>query len=382
MALKACALWGRNIHRVRAAVLPCLPQVPAVPRAAGVASSSLQPSRTYSPAPALPAAPRQGSAAVHFLRQRIKDAVNPDLPVVQDSPEGDAAYAEFERLRGEAGIHSDGDNSSQVDALAAQEAFGALQNAAKLGSLAAAVDFAQVLFAGQYGQSVNQQESSRWNRAAARMGSPVAQRRLAYAYNHGLGVPYDTEAARLWYAAAAGTGDAGAHYRAGVMLERGSGGDPDPAGAVQHYIAAGEHDHVGALFRLGSLLLAGQSVPRDVPTGVAAFTKAATLGRAAYNLGSMYGTGRSVRKCRTTAMQWYRVACDLGSHSAALHLHRMLAAQAAEEGGGRAQPHPGLAAESQAFLELAAERGNPHARRKLHRHRGGAAAGVRGGPQG
>jgi len=377
MAWVVRSLWGASVARIRAAVLPCLPKSPHSPagcfasHAAGDAAAVS--SRAYTAAAMQAGRLHSGSAAVQFLRQRIKDAVNPDLPELQDTPEGQAAYADFERVRDLAGIDSSGDNSEEVAAVAAQDAFHALQKAAELGSLSAAVDYAQVLFAGQYGQAADQRESSRWNRAAARLGHPVAQRRLAYAYNHGLGLPIDHEAARLWYASAAGSGDPGAHYRAGVMQERGSGGVENPAGAVQHYVAAGEHEHVGALFRLGSLLMAGQHVPQDVPTALAAFEKAARLGhvRAAYNLGAMYGTGRNVTKDRDTAIKWYRVACDLGSHSAALHLYRMLAAEAAEQGNGHAEPHSGLAAESWAFLQLAAERGNPHARRKLHKSRGG-----------
>ncbi len=306
---------------------------------------------------------------MQFLRQRIRDAVNPDLPKLGESPAGAEAYADLEKLREAAEKHCAGGASSEINEKTIGEA---LQQAASLGHIDAAVDYAQAIFSGLYGFEVDQRESSRWNRAAARLGHPVAQRRLAYAYAHGLGLPSDQEAARLWYDAAAGKGDAGAHYRAGVMKERGVGGPPNPHEAIQHYSAAGEHDHVGALFRLGVLLLAGQVVPADVPTAVVALQRAAKLGhvRAAYNLGAMYGTGRHVPKDRLTAMQWYRVACELGSHSAALHLHRMLAAQAAEEGAGSKRPHAALAAESQHFLELAAERGNPHARRKLHRHRG------------
>ena len=96
-------------------------------------------------------------------------------------------------------------------------------------------------------------------------------------------------------------------------------------------------NEVGAMEELGRRLLAGDSVPRDVPTGATWFRLAADAGSpmAAFTLGVLYERGISVERDSGKAVDWYRKAAA-GNVAAAKHnLALML-----RDGKGVAQDGP------------------------------------------
>jgi TPR repeat protein len=79
-------------------------------------------------------------------------------------------------------------------------------------------------------------------------------------------------------------------------------------------------NEVAAMEELGRRLLAGDGVPRDVPTGATWFKLAARAGSpmAAFTLGVLYERGISVERDSAKAVEWYRKAAA-GDVAAAKH---------------------------------------------------------------
>jgi TPR repeat protein/peptidoglycan hydrolase-like protein with peptidoglycan-binding domain len=92
-----------------------------------------------------------------------------------------------------------------------------------------------------------------------------------------------------------------------------------------------------AMEELGRRLIAGTGVPRDQPSGVAWFQRAADAGSptAAFNVGVMYDRGFAVERNAERAVEWYRKAADAGVAAAQHNLALML-----REGRGAAQDGP------------------------------------------
>lgn len=83
---------------------------------------------------------------------------------------------------------------------------------------------------------------------------------------------------------------------------------------------------VPAMEELGRRLIAGTGVPRDQPTGVAWFQRAADAGSptAAFNVGVMYDRGFVLERNDEKAVEWYRKAVDGGVAPAKHNLALML----------------------------------------------------------
>jgi peptidoglycan hydrolase-like protein with peptidoglycan-binding domain len=96
-------------------------------------------------------------------------------------------------------------------------------------------------------------------------------------------------------------------------------------------------DEVPAMEELGRRLIAGTGVPRDRPTGVAWFQRAADAGSptAAFNVGVMYDRGFVLERNAEKAVEWYRKAVAGGVAPAKHNLALML-----REGRGAPQDGP------------------------------------------
>ena len=96
-------------------------------------------------------------------------------------------------------------------------------------------------------------------------------------------------------------------------------------------------DEVPAMEELGRRLIAGTGVPRDQPTGVAWFQRAADAGSptAAFNVGVMYDRGFVLERDAEKAVEWYRKAVAGGVAPAKHNLALML-----REGRGAPQDGP------------------------------------------
>ncbi len=98
-------------------------------------------------------------------------------------------------------------------------------------------------------------------------------------------------------------------------------------------------NEVPAMEELGHRLIAGTGVPRDQPTGVAWFQRAADAGSptAAFNVGVMYDRGFVLERDAEKAVDWYRKAIAGGVAPAKHNLALMLRE-------GRGAPQDGLKA--------------------------------------
>src|SRR5690349_1390174 len=96
-------------------------------------------------------------------------------------------------------------------------------------------------------------------------------------------------------------------------------------------------NEVPAMEELGRRLIAGTGVPRDQPTGVAWFQRAADAGSptAAFNVGVMYDRGFVLERNAEKAVEWYRKAVAGGVAPAKHNLALML-----REGRGAPQDGP------------------------------------------
>jgi localization factor PodJL len=96
-------------------------------------------------------------------------------------------------------------------------------------------------------------------------------------------------------------------------------------------------DEVPAMEELGRRLIVGTGVPRDQPTGVAWFQRAADAGSptAAFNVGVMYDRGFVLERNAEKAVEWYRKAITGGVAPAKHNLALML-----REGRGAPQDGP------------------------------------------
>jgi TPR repeat protein len=94
---------------------------------------------------------------------------------------------------------------------------------------------------------------------------------------------------------------------------------------------------VPAMEELGRRLIAGTGVPRDLPTGVAWFQRAAEAGspEAEFNVGVMYDRGFGIERNAEKAVEWYRKAVAAGVAPAKHNLALML-----REGRGAPQDGP------------------------------------------
>jgi len=149
-------------------------------------------------------------------------------------------------------------------------AFALWQPLAEQGDAAARYGIGLVLLAGR-AQPRDVPQALRWIRLAAEQGHALAENRLGFLYQHGIGVPRDeadaadaadAEAAR-WYARAAAQGLAVAQSNLGYLYLRGVGVDPDAQQALRLFLRAAEQGEPTAQSALGEMYKLGRGVPQD-----------------------------------------------------------------------------------------------------------------------
>jgi TPR repeat protein len=148
-------------------------------------------------------------------------------------------------------------------------------------------------------------------RAAAEAGNREAQHNLGFMYHDGKGTKRDDAEAMVWYRKAADQGFAPSEFDLGVMYAEGEGVRPDPATALVWFRKAADHGFLDAQVRLGEMAF----VNSDFPEAFRWFKKAADQGdeRAAFNVGSLYQTGRGVEKNEAKAVEYYRKSGEIGA---------------------------------------------------------------------
>ncbi|HUX82868.1 MAG TPA: tetratricopeptide repeat protein [Halothiobacillus sp.] len=96
---------------------------------------------------------------------------------------------------------------------------------------------------------------------------------------------------------------------------------------LHRWLPKAEKGDIFAQYVLGHMYCVGQGVPKDLPTGISWYQRAADQGFAPGQLalGTMYYNGEGVKQDYTAAAKWFRLAADKGydraqSNLAALYL--------------------------------------------------------------
>ncbi len=145
--------------------------------------------------------------------------------------------------------------------------------------------------------ATNSQEDARQEigqlKARALLGDPVAQTDLGYAYENGIGVAPDGQAALYWYKKAADQGSATASFNLGTLYLGGRHVTQDYRQAAMHFERAAKHDHATAQLELARMYRYGVLGGVDLERAIAYFEASASLGNAAAtaNLGDLYLRG-------------------------------------------------------------------------------------------
>ncbi|NTV15238.1 MAG: trypsin-like serine protease [Desulfobulbaceae bacterium] len=113
---------------------------------------------------------------------------------------------------------------------------------------------------------------------AAERGDIDAQVSLGYMYDHGDGVPQDSQQALAWYVKAAVQGDPEAQANLGLMFEQGRGVPQDYLQATAWYTLAAEQGHLKAQVNLGMMYFQGQGALQNYSLAYAWFSLAAAAG--------------------------------------------------------------------------------------------------------
>jgi len=196
-------------------------------------------------------------------------------------------------------------------------------------------------------------------KAAAETGDPLAQNNLAWAYQNGLGVTQDFQAAREWYLKAAqnnftrAQNNLGHLYLEGLGVEQnntealkwfllaaqagmptmylaemyfeGDGTEQNLKEAAHWYSVLAEKGDATSQYRLGNMYFQGMGVPKDAQKAVPLYNQAAEQGldSAQFALGIAYMSGQGVEKDWVRASQWLEKAGQQGHRKAQFHLGKL-----------------------------------------------------------
>ena len=183
-------------------------------------------------------------------------------------------------------------------------------------------------------------------RVMATLGDADEQIRLAWMYEHGLGVEKNYGQALMWYRRAAEQGHSHAQNNLASMYANGRGVERNyPQAAawsrkaaaldqvwlelmyVTWYRKAAEEGLANAQNNLAWMYVNGRGVERNYGQAIEWIRKAAEQGlaRAQNNLGWMYTTGRGVERNYRQAAEWSRKAAAQGNAQAQYRLGTMYA---------------------------------------------------------
>jgi uncharacterized protein len=164
-----------------------------------------------------------------------------------------------------------------------------------------------LLFAEGKGVKADAAAAARWFRLAAEQDHGVAALNLAYAYEHGDGVPKDREQAKFWARKAASQGLPRAQFLLGMLLLE---TEKNAAESVKLFRAAAAHGFAPAQWALGESYELGQGVRHNERSAAKWYEAAAQqgLGAAAGRLAALYESGRGVEVDLEEAYFWYKIA--------------------------------------------------------------------------
>lgn len=148
------------------------------------------------------------------------------------------------------------------------------------------------------GQDATNSQEDVWQdidqlKARALLGDPVAQTDLGYAYDNGVGVAPDGQAAVYWYKKAAEQGFAIANFNLGTLYLGGRHVAQDYAQAAIYFQSAAAGNHATAQLELGRMYRYGVLDGVDTDRAIKYFEASASQGNAAAaaNLGDMHFRG-------------------------------------------------------------------------------------------
>ncbi len=160
----------------------------------------------------------------------------------------------------------------------------------------------------------------------AEAGNPRAQSLLGAAYQHGLGLEADGQAAETLFRKAAARNYPPALFNLGILYERGGVGvAPDEARARAHFLAMAALDHPAGLTRAAYYLLEGIGGPQDTEAGLNNLRRAVELGdaEAHFMLAELHLRSRLVPFDLEEARRLNAVAAYQGHLAATRELARM-----------------------------------------------------------
>ena len=149
----------------------------------------------------------------------------------------------------------------------------------------------------------------------AEQGDAVAQQKLGFAYQFGLGVlQQNLHEAESLYQLAADQGDIQAQYFLAEMYNDGSLGYKNYAKAARLLRFAARKGDTGAQIALGDMYEEGKGVRQNFCEAMKLYLLAANKGNkwAQHIVGEKYEQGRCVKRNKTIAKEWYGKACDNG----------------------------------------------------------------------
>lgn len=144
----------------------------------------------------------------------------------------------------------------------------------------------------------------------AKSGDPIAQLKLAVAYDAGIGIERNIQKAITWYEKSAEQGNAEAQNSLGGIYQAGDGVSQDSKEAVKWFAKAAEQNHPYAQNSLAIRYLSGQGVKKDIVKALYWYEESASNGNiyAFRNLGQIYSTGERVEKNYVEAYKWLELA--------------------------------------------------------------------------
>jgi len=125
--------------------------------------------------------------------------------------------------------------------------------------------------------SLDRREAAKWYLRSAAQGNDLAELRLGWIYDIGLGVDPDPHEAAKWYRLSAKGNNAEAQCRLGRMLEEGRGQARDLPAAISWYRRAADQGNTEALWRLGTMYRDGDGVPENRSVAIALYRLSAGM---------------------------------------------------------------------------------------------------------
>lgn len=160
----------------------------------------------------------------------------------------------------------------------------------------------------------------------AERGDVMAQIRMGYLHEKGLGVAQDWTKACQWYRTAAEQGERQGQTDYGRCFSQGLGGVPaDPSAAVSWWTKAAIAGSPTGHQELGVALAQGRGVPIDIPAAIAHLRIAALAGLDASQgaLGILLNEGKGIKQDRGQARYWLKQSAQSGNGGAAAYLAKM-----------------------------------------------------------